>query len=214
RAQRASGAAVGRGCAGVAAAASVARQRARAGEHRRAAGDPSCRRRGACVRRVGGAGDRAARRAVARRAAGSGAVGAAAQRRTGCLRAAADPAGAVDDQRERDRRGAPAQDGPAQPVPPDAPVRRGLGRHLVSARLAVAAACAALVSLGSARGAAAQATDTTPRADTLERVDTLSYDDAAAVAFLYNQPAALRATKPTTIAQDQTVPGNVAILDA
>lgn len=78
----------------------------------------------------------------------------------------------------------------------------------MSARLVAAAACAALVSLGSGRGAAAQSTDTA------QRVDTLSYDDAAAVAFLYNQPAAIRATKPTTVAQDQTVPGNVAILDA
>jgi hypothetical protein len=68
-------------------------------------------------------------------------------------------------------------------------------------------ACAALCALGGVRANA-------QTADTTQRVDSLSYDDASAVAFLYNQPAELRATKATTIAQDQTISGNVAVLDA
>ncbi|HTL94135.1 MAG TPA: hypothetical protein VL157_01250, partial [Gemmatimonadaceae bacterium] len=74
-------------------------------------------------------------------------------------------------------------------------------------RRLVAGACALACALAGAR-IAAQA------ADTVQRIDSLSYDYASAVAFLYNQPAALRATKATTIAQDQTVAGNVAALDA
>ncbi len=70
-----------------------------------------------------------------------------------------------------------------------------------------AGACVVLSALGGARTQA-------QTADTAQHVDTLSYDDAAAVAFLYNQPATLRATKATTIAQDQTISGNVAVLDA
>ena len=77
----------------------------------------------------------------------------------------------------------------------------------------VAGACALAYALCGAP-TNAQTADTSQRADTTQRVDTLSYDDASAVAFLYNQPAALRATKATTIGQDQTVAGNVAVLDA
>lgn len=74
-------------------------------------------------------------------------------------------------------------------------------------RRRVAAACAVACALaGAPLGAQA--------ADTAQRIDSLSYDDASAVAFLYNQPAALRTTNATTIAQDQTVAGNVAVLDA
>ena len=71
----------------------------------------------------------------------------------------------------------------------------------------VAAACAVAAALAGGR-VGAQA------ADTAQRIDSLSYDDASAVAYLYNQPAVLRVTKATTIAHDQTVEGNVAVLDA
>ncbi|MBX6331458.1 MAG: BamA/TamA family outer membrane protein [Gemmatimonadaceae bacterium] len=68
--------------------------------------------------------------------------------------------------------------------------------------------CLALGAGAAARTAAAQG------ADSVQRVDSLSYDDAAAVAYLYNLPAALRATSGVTIAADQTVDGNVAVLEA
>lgn len=50
--------------------------------------------------------------------------------------------------------------------------------------------------------------------DTTQRIDTLSYDDAAEVAYLYNLPAALRATRELTIPASQTVEGDLSVLDA
>ena len=50
--------------------------------------------------------------------------------------------------------------------------------------------------------------------DTTQRSDTLSYDDAAEVAYLYNLPAALRATRDLTVAASQTVEGDLSVLDA
>lgn len=50
-------------------------------------------------------------------------------------------------------------------------------------------------------------------ADTVQRVDTLSYDDAAEVAYRYNLPAALRSTTDLSIDSTQTVAGNVAVLE-
>lgn len=69
--------------------------------------------------------------------------------------------------------------------------------------LLVACSIAAL-----ARGALAQ------NADTTQRIDTLSYDDAAEVAFLYDQPAVLRATHPLVVSPADTVDGNVAVLES
>lgn len=69
----------------------------------------------------------------------------------------------------------------------------------------LAAACALALA---ATGARAQG------ADTAARADTLGYDDAGAVAYLYNLPAALRATTAVTITRDQTVDGDVAVLAA
>lgn len=71
-------------------------------------------------------------------------------------------------------------------------------------RTSLAACCLTL----AAATAHAQARDTTVHAD------TLSYDDAAEVAYVYNRPAALRATEPLRIAADQTIEGNVAVLEA
>lgn len=51
-------------------------------------------------------------------------------------------------------------------------------------------------------------------ADTTQRGDTLSYDDAAEVAYLYNLPAALRATRDLTIPASQTVEGDLSVLEA
>lgn len=50
--------------------------------------------------------------------------------------------------------------------------------------------------------------------DTVQRSDTLSYADAGAVAFLYNQPAALRSSSSVEVTRDQTIDGNVAVLGA
>jgi hypothetical protein len=60
----------------------------------------------------------------------------------------------------------------------------------------------------AAAGAGAQAADTT------QLSDTISYDDAAEVAYLYNLPAALRATRDLTIPASQTVEGDLSVLDA
>lgn len=49
------------------------------------------------------------------------------------------------------------------------------------------------------------------RSDTLLS-GTLSYDDAAEIAYLYNAVAAVRNTGPTSIAAGDSVPGNVAVL--
>lgn len=68
----------------------------------------------------------------------------------------------------------------------------------------VLACCLAVL----ASGARAQGTDTTGRAD------TLTADDAAAAAYLYDQPAALRATAPLDIPAGHLVDGNVAVLEA
>ncbi|HEU4641689.1 MAG TPA: BamA/TamA family outer membrane protein [Gemmatimonadaceae bacterium] len=67
------------------------------------------------------------------------------------------------------------------------------------------ACCLAIV----ARGALAQ-----QPADTTQRVDSLSYDDAAEVAFLYDQPAAMRSSEPLVIPVGQVVDGDVAVLEA
>jgi hypothetical protein len=50
-------------------------------------------------------------------------------------------------------------------------------------------------------------------ADTVQRIDTLSYDDAAEVAYRYNLPAALRSNTDLTIDSTKTVEGNVAVLE-
>jgi len=50
-------------------------------------------------------------------------------------------------------------------------------------------------------------------ADTVQRIDSLSYDDAAEVAYRYNLPAALRSTSDLTIDSARTVAGNVAVLE-
>jgi hypothetical protein len=50
-------------------------------------------------------------------------------------------------------------------------------------------------------------------ADTVQRIDTLSYDDAAEVAYRYNLPAALRSTTDLTIDSTQSVAGSVAVLE-
>lgn len=83
-------------------------------------------------------------------------------------------------------------------------MERVIRRLRLGARSLLAVLCVA------AAGTAAQAQG----ADTAARADTLSYDDAAAVAYLYNQPAALRSASALTIAHDQTVSGNVAVLGA
>ncbi|HEY7878235.1 MAG TPA: BamA/TamA family outer membrane protein [Gemmatimonadaceae bacterium] len=67
-----------------------------------------------------------------------------------------------------------------------------------------------VAALLAAAGGAARAQG----ADTTVRADTLSYDDATAVAYLYNLPASLRAASALTITRDQTVSGNVAVLGA
>ena len=71
-------------------------------------------------------------------------------------------------------------------------------------RTVTLACCLALM----AAAANAQVSDTT------QRIDTLSYDDAAEVAYLYNLPAALRATKELTIPVSQTIEGDLSMLDA
>lgn len=72
-------------------------------------------------------------------------------------------------------------------------------------------ACCCIVLAAATAGA--QAADTTQRSDTLS-TDTLSYDDAAEVAYLYNLPAALRATRDLTIPASQTVEGDLSVLEA
>lgn len=67
-------------------------------------------------------------------------------------------------------------------------------------------ACCCLLLSAAAAGAQV--------ADTTQRSDTLSYDDAAEVAYLYNLPAALRATRDLTIPASQTVEGDLSVLEA
>jgi hypothetical protein len=50
--------------------------------------------------------------------------------------------------------------------------------------------------------------------DTVQYRDSIAYEDATAIAYLYNLPAALRASSGVTIATGQTVDGNVAVLEA
>ncbi len=83
--------------------------------------------------------------------------------------------------------------------------------HVMRARRCawiVAAALLAGASLVSR--ARAQARDSTPARDTVS--DSLSYDDAAEIAYLFNAVAAIRNTGPTTIAAGDSVAGNVAVL--
>jgi len=78
---------------------------------------------------------------------------------------------------------------------------------------AAALACATLA--GRARAQAApdsQARDTTPNIASDTTADSLSYDDAAEVAYLFNAVAALRNTGPTSITAGDSVAGNVAVL--
>ena len=105
-------------------ASPLARQRARAGEHRRASGDPARgpSRDGGDVARGAAARARAANADAADVASPprSRRAGIVAQRHARRLRANADLARAVDGERQRGRGGASAADRPAQPVPEDA----------------------------------------------------------------------------------------------
>lgn len=68
-----------------------------------------------------------------------------------------------------------------------------------------------------AAGVAGLAVPRTGRAqqpDSAHIADSLAYDRATQVAYLYNQPAVLRARGPLTIDSGQTVDGNVTVLDA
>jgi hypothetical protein len=69
--------------------------------------------------------------------------------------------------------------------------------------VAIAAALALIVSR-------ARAQDTARTRVT----DTLSYDDATRIAFLYNQAATIRSRGPVSVDSGQTVDGNVAVLEA
>ncbi|HSU92159.1 MAG TPA: BamA/TamA family outer membrane protein [Gemmatimonadaceae bacterium] len=69
-------------------------------------------------------------------------------------------------------------------------------------------ACASLAA--SARAQAAQRAQDSLARDTTS--DTLSYDDASEIAYLFNAAAAIRNTGPTSIAAGDSVPGNVAVL--
>jgi hypothetical protein len=98
----------------------------------------------------------------------------------------------------------------------NAPPHARLLRHALTGGLLFACGLAALAALAAALWAETPGAlpDTAQGADTVQHVDSLSYDDAAAVAYLYNLPAALRATSGVTVAADQTVEGNVAVLEA
>src|SRR6185312_16310917 len=50
--------------------------------------------------------------------------------------------------------------------------------------------------------------------DTTRASDSLSYDDATRIAFLYNQTATIRSRGPVSVDSGQTVDGNVAVLEA
>ncbi len=80
-------------------------------------------------------------------------------------------------------------------------------------RTTILACCGALLCWG-ATPARAQYADSLARADTAHRADTLSYDDAAEVAYLYNLPAALRATRDLSVPESQTVEGDLSVLEA
>jgi hypothetical protein len=69
---------------------------------------------------------------------------------------------------------------------------------------------AALACASLATRAHAQAGQTKTPGDTAN--DTLSYDDAAEIAYLFNSVAALRNTGPTSVAAGDSVPGNLAVL--
>ena len=72
----------------------------------------------------------------------------------------------------------------------------------------VVAVLACAVLAGRARAQVAQGVKAPP--DTAS--DTLSYDDASEIAYLFNSIAALRNTGPTSIAAGDSVLGNVAVL--
>ena len=88
-------------------------------------------------------------------------------------------------------------------------------RHMMRARrcawIAAAAtlACASLAARARAQ-AGQHAMKDSLALDTAS--DTLSYDDAAEIAYLFNAVAGLRSTGPTTIAAGDSVIGNVAVL--
>lgn len=80
-------------------------------------------------------------------------------------------------------------------------------------RTTILACCGALL-WWSPCAAQAQQGPGAARVDTARRADTLSYDDAAEVAYLYNLPAALRATRDLSIPASQTIDGDLSVLEA